>query len=55
MNVFVVMRQYGHLACKTIDKIFSNLADAENYKTKKERSVGEDDLTMYFIEKQIVE
>ena len=36
MYVFVVMRQYGILACRTIDKIFSNLADAENYKTKKD-------------------
>lgn len=55
MHVFVVMRQYGNLACRTIDKIFSNLSDAEDYKTKKEQSVAEDDPTMYFIEKQIVE
>lgn len=50
MDVFVVMRQYGHLACKTIDKIFNNSADAEDYKLKKERVVNDDDPTFYFIE-----
>lgn len=55
MYVFVVMRQYGILACRTIDKIFSNLADAEDYKTKKEQNANEDDPTLYYIETLKVE
>jgi len=55
MYVFVVMRQYGILACRTIDKIFSNLADAEDYKTKKEQNSNEDDPTLYYIETLKVE
>lgn len=55
MEIYIVIKQYGKLACRTIDKIFLDRTAAENYKFRREKGLDFDDPTLYYLETHVIE
>lgn len=55
MEIHIITKQYGHMACRIIDKVFSDYNAALNYKFSRESRLDSDDPTLYYLETHKIE